>query len=81
MNPKLYVKTGCPYCRAALEYLDGQHISYERIDVLADPDRALELEEVSGQKKTPTLVIGDAVLADFGVEEAEPFLKEHGLLK
>lgn len=79
-KPTLYVKTGCPYCQAAMEYLDGEGIEYERIDVRAQPEKMAELEEVSGQSRTPTLVIGGDVLPDFGVEQAGPFLKQHGLL-
>ena len=65
----LYVKTGCPYCQAAMDYLDGEGVEYERIDVRAHPEKMAELEEVSGQSRTPTLVIDGDVLPDFGVDD------------
>ena len=33
MTPILYVKTGCPYCKAALDYLDQHKVEYETVDV------------------------------------------------
>ena len=77
---KLYVKTWCPWCIAAREWLDGRGYSYNIIDVeakRADYDTMIQL---SGQSKTPTLVMNDGkVLADFGPEELDAFVKKHGL--
>lgn len=74
--PKLYIKTGCPWCHEAIEWLDQHHISYEPIEVRNDPAAFKILEEISGQSKTPTLQMPDGrVLADFGVEELPGFLK------
>ena len=33
----LYVKKGCPYCKAVMDYLDGNKISYEKIEVRGTP--------------------------------------------
>ena len=43
----------------------------------SDPAQMKKLEEVSGQTKTPTLVWNGDVLANFGVEELEPFVAAH----
>ena len=75
MKPTLYVKTGCPYCKAAMDYLDGNKIDYEKIDVRVDEAGMKKLEEVSGQTKTPTLDWNGEILPDFGVEELEEFLQ------
>ena len=54
-----------------------QHgIDYERVDVRTDRAAYEELKQISGQTRVPTLVAGDRVLADFGPEELEQFLKE-----
>lgn len=74
MTPTLYVKMGCPYCKAAMDYLDGNKIAYERVEVRGSEDAAKKLQEISGQTKTPTLDWDGDVLADFGVEELEEFL-------
>ena len=76
MTATLYVKSGCPYCKAATDYLDGNNISYEKIDVRGSDKGMKKLQEISGQTKTPTLDWDGKVLADFGVEQLEEFLRE-----
>lgn len=76
MTPTLYVKTGCPYCKAATDYLDEKKISYEKIDVRGSDKGMKKLQEISGQTKTPTLDWDGKVLSDFGVEQLEEFLRE-----
>lgn len=71
----LYVKTGCPYCRAAVEDLDRRGVSYEKVDVRGNDQGMKKLQEISGQTKTPTLDWEGEVLSDFGVEQLEEFLK------
>jgi glutaredoxin 3 len=76
----LYVKAGCPWCRLAEEYLNKRGYKYERMDVRKDPAAFAELKRISGQTYTPTLVIGNLVLPDFGPDELEHFLKQHNIL-
>jgi glutaredoxin 3 len=76
----LYVKTGCPWCRLAEEYLDKHGYKYEATDVRRDRAAFEELRRISGQTYAPTLVIGDLVLPDFGPDELEDFLKRHNVL-
>jgi glutaredoxin 3 len=73
----LYVKSGCPWCHLAELYLDERGYTYKRINVRQDRAAYDELKRISGQASTPTLVIGDHVLPDFGPDELEEFLKEH----
>ncbi len=77
MTPILYVKTGCPYCKAAVEYLNERKISYEQVDVRGSDEKMKKLEKLSGQTKTPTLDWNSDVLADFGTDQLEEFLKKH----
>jgi glutaredoxin 3 len=76
----LYVKPGCPWCRMAELYLDERGYKYSRINVWQDRAAFDELKRISGQTYTPTVVIGDHVLPDFGPHELEVFLKEHKIL-
>lgn len=78
--PKLYVKTGCPWCEEAIDFLDKKEISYEKIVVSNNASAMKEMIDLSGQSKAPTLDWEDDVLADFGVDELLPFLKKHGAL-
>jgi glutaredoxin len=59
-----------------MEYLDGRKIVYEKIDVRGDSARMQQLRSLSGQEKTPTLQWNGEVLADFGVEQLEDFLRD-----
>ena len=73
--PKLYIKEGCPWCHAAIEWLDGKKFSYELIEVRNNKKAFDEMIALSGQTKTPTLQLPDGrVLADFGVEQLPGFL-------
>jgi glutaredoxin len=76
-TPTLYLKRGCPYCKAATNYLDQQRIPYDSVEVRGDPAQLEKLQKVSGQTKTPTLVWNGDVLADFGTEELAAFIKTH----
>ena len=76
-TPTLYVKRGCPYCKTATNYLDQHQIPYEAVEVRGDPAQMEKLREISGQAKTPTLVWDGDVLADFGTDELEPFVRAH----
>ena len=77
---KLYVKVWCPWCVSAREWLDSRGYKYELIDVeanRADYDRMIQL---SGQSKTPTLVLANGtVLPDFGPDELAAFVAKHNL--
>jgi glutaredoxin 3 len=82
MNTKrfrLYVKSACPWCRLAEDYLNAHGYGYERIDVRRDRAAFNEMKRLSGQTYSPTLVVGDLVLPDFGPEELEEFLQAHNL--
>ncbi len=74
----MYVKGRCPFCEAAMHYLDERGVTYERIEVRGDDAKLKELKELSGQTKTPTMVLNGKLLANFGVDELEGFLERAG---
>ncbi len=78
--PKLYVKTGCPWCEDALNFLDQKKIPHDIIVVTGNATAMQEMIDLSGQSKAPTLDWDGDVLADFGVDELLPFLKKHAAL-
>ncbi|MFL6542352.1 MAG: glutaredoxin family protein [Chthoniobacterales bacterium] len=69
------MKRGCPYCAAAMEYLDEHKIEYVTEEVRSNPETMEKLQKISGQKKTPTLDWNGKVLADFDVDQLEEFLR------
>ena len=79
-NLVLYVKTGCPWCIEAEEFLQANDIDYERHDVRVDHAAYKRMQSISNQTSAPTLEYQGEVLADFGVDELKPFLKDHHLL-
>lgn len=78
--PILYVKTGCPWCEEVLDYLDTRGIGYQKVTVSGDREAMQRMIDLSGQSKAPTMDWGGEVLADFGVDELVPFLKERGVV-
>ena len=80
MSLIIYTKTGCPWCTEALIFLQTNNVQFEEREVRSNPEFMKELEQKSGQNKTPTLNLDGEILADVGVYEIEPFLKEKGML-
>lgn len=77
--PVLYVKSGCPWCTEAVEFLDGHGIGYRLKDVTRDAAAFTEMQRVSQQTKAPTLDWNGKILADFGTDELVPFLHEQNV--
>ena len=77
----LYVKSGCPWCIEAVEYLNKRGYEYQQVNVLKDAEAFQHMKEISGQRLTPTLSIkdGDLLLADFDTGQLEKFLQKHDL--
>ena len=77
----LFIKSRCPWCVEAVEYLDAHGYRYEQIDVLRDPEAFERMKKLSGQRLTPTLYIeeNDLLLPDFDTRQLEAFLKKHDL--
>lgn len=59
-----------------MEYLDEHKIAYEKVDVRGNAKLMEKLQALSGQTKTPTLDWDGKVLADFGTDELEKFLRD-----
>jgi glutaredoxin 3 len=76
VRPFLYVKSGCPWCEEAEDYLHEHGIAYGKADVYSDPTAMAEMRELSGQTKAPTMRWGDEILADFGADELDAFLRQ-----
>ena len=56
---EVYATRTCPYCAAARGLLDRKGVSYELIDVGADPDRRAEMTKRAGGRRTvPQIFIG-----------------------
>lgn len=80
ITPILYVKTGCPWCDEVLDFLDERKMPYQKVTVSGNAAAMKEMVDLSGQSKAPTMDWDGEVLADFGVDELEPFLKARKVL-
>ncbi len=81
MSLIVYTKTGCGWCAEALRFLKENNIAFEEREVLGNEAYLKELEEKSGQTKTPTLDLDGDVLADTDAAAIELWLKEKGILQ
>lgn len=77
--PILYVKRGCPWCHEAVEFLDGHGIGYRLKEVTSDAAAFAEMQQKSGQTRTPTFDWNGRILADFGTDELVPFLRDQNV--
>ena len=77
--PILYVKPGCPWCTEVVEFLTKNGIGYREQDVTSNPGALAEMKQKSGQTKAPTLDWQGKILADFGVAELVPFLRQQNV--
>ena len=77
--PILYVKTGCPWCQEVIDFLSEHGIGYQEKNVSQDPAALNEMKRKSGQTKAPVLDWHGRILADFGVLELKPFLRQQNM--
>ena len=74
---RLFVKTGCPWCEEATDWLDSHKITYQTLNVTRDEAAREEMRELTGQTKAPSIEVdGEHVLADFGADELEAWWKK-----
>ena len=78
--PILYIKPGCPWCEEVVAFLAKKKFAVKVMVVSGDREAMQEMIDLSGQSKAPTMDWHGEVLADFGVEELVPFLKERNVL-
>jgi glutaredoxin len=68
-GPILYIRRGCPFCRAATAFFSTHGVEVEVRDVARRPANLQRLIEATGQSAVPTFVYDDFVVADFSVDE------------
>lgn len=70
----VYSTQACPYCHMAKDYLKEKGISFEDIDVGADPAKAEEMTQKSGQMGVPVLEIDGKIIIGFNRAEIDKAL-------
>lgn len=78
-RPVLFVRKGCDKCGRVLSFLEARAVAYDPVDIEDDPAAAQELQRVSGQSKTPTLVHDGKAVNDVDIPEVTAFLNKYQL--
>lgn len=61
----IYSTTWCGYCRIAKRFLDEQNVPYTEVDIEADEDAALRVEQWNqGNRTVPTIDIDGQILTN-----------------
>jgi len=68
-DPILYIKRGCPYCRAAAAFFSTHGVPIQIRDVSSNRADLKRLIEVTEDGEVPTFVFGDFVVSGFEVDE------------
>jgi glutaredoxin 3 len=80
MDIKIYTTSKCHYCHLAKEYFDKKHLTYEVINLTANPERGQEMIQLSGQMGVPVILINEKVIIGFNKEAIERAIAEDARL-
>ena len=61
----VYSTPTCPYCVMAKQFLKGNNIEFEDVDVSVDEARAQEMIQKSGQMGVPVLDVNGTIIVGF----------------
>lgn len=79
MQIRLFIKSGCPWCHEAIDWLTEHGLTFATLDVNRDPAARAEMLELTGQTKAPSIDVDGLILADFGADELEAWWKKNRL--
>jgi glutaredoxin 3 len=66
MAVTIYIREGCPFCKALKEDLDKKGVKYKEIDVIKNPEYQEELMNLAKRKAVPVMVEDGKVTVGFG---------------
>ncbi len=52
--PDLYILESCPYCRKVMDFLNGNDIEYNKLDI-SEPENYDNLLKIGGKSQVPFL--------------------------
>ncbi len=70
----IYTTSTCHYCVMAKDFFKKHGIEYTAHDVGDDVGRREEMEDRSGQKGVPVIIIGDNVVTGFNKDKVSQLL-------
>lgn len=75
-----YLKTTCGWSNGVRAILAKYALAYEEKDILKNPEFRAEMEQRSGQKLSPCVVVNGHMLPDISGEELENWLEANNLI-
>ena len=66
MAVTIYVREGCPFCKALKDDLDKKGVEYEEIDVVKKPEFQEKVIELAKKRVVPVMVEDGKVTIGFG---------------
>lgn len=75
----VYKKTGCPWAADVEDFLKERGLQYEERDMMKKSQYRDEAQQLSGQSKSPTVIIDDKVFPDTDVDVLEEYLDSRGV--
>ena len=75
MKVKIFTLPECVYCKQAKAFFKENKVEYEEVNVEDNEDALKEMEELSGARSTPVIVIGEKVIIGFDEEKLKEALK------
>ena len=79
MNIIVYYKTGCPWAEEVMDMLHEANLPFEERDIIMNPEFRREVQEKTGQSKSPTLDIDGTIIPDASAEEVADHLEHLGV--
>lgn len=69
-----YTIFGCPKCQSVKRYLNQKNVDFEEVNIMDQPERVNEVENIAGEIVTPVLVVGSRAVVGDNLEEIESIL-------
>ena len=73
-NILIYSTPTCAYCKMAKDYLNSRSIPFTDIDVSADPSKAQQMYEKSGQFGVPVIDVDGKIVIGFDKRRLDELL-------
>ena len=75
-----YLKTTCGWSNGIRALLENYDLPYEEKDIIIYPHFRAEMEQKSGQRLSPCVLVNEVMLADVGSDELEEYLLANHLV-
>ncbi|MFZ4484526.1 MAG: glutaredoxin family protein [Chthoniobacterales bacterium] len=79
-NITAYLKTTCGWSKGVRAILAKYDLPYEERDILQNPGYRAEMEQLSGQRLSPCVVVNGHMLPDISGEELEKWMVANDLI-